>query len=160
MAFRIQDPASGLFWEVDGGYSLQLREKGTNYVQNSDGSIQNPESGMFVSYAGNRIIEDPAPKSWAVTENGAMMVDDVYFARFCEMAEGLGISSEPAAWVRVQDGAVAPEVPVAEPEVSEPEPEPEVESEEEDVPVVRSAALIEEALNAQAEEADEDKDIE
>ena len=51
------------------------------------------------------------------------------------------------------------EVPVAEPEpvvevsVPEPEPvveapEPEVEDEEEDVPVARSAALIEESLNA------------
>jgi hypothetical protein len=47
-----------------------------------------------------------------------------------------------------------PEVPAAvpepEPEVpaAEPEPEPEVDDEE-DVPVARSAALIEEALNAQ-----------
>ena len=46
-----------------------------------------------------------------------------------------------------------PEVPAAvpepEPEVPEPEPEvPEVEEEEEDVPVARSAALIEESLNA------------
>jgi hypothetical protein len=47
------------------------------------------------------------------------------------------------------------EVPVAEPEpvvevpVAEPEPAPEVvEDEEEDVPVARSAALIEESLNA------------
>lgn len=37
-----------------------------------------------------------------------------------------------------------PEVPVAEPE---PEPEPEVDDEE-DVPVARSAALIEQSLNA------------
>ena len=43
-----------------------------------------------------------------------------------------------------------PVVPEPEPEVPEPEPEvPEVEDdEEEDVPVARSAALIEEALNA------------
>ena len=46
-----------------------------------------------------------------------------------------------------------PEVPAAvpepEPEVPEPEPEvPEVEEEEEDVPVARSAALIEQSLNA------------
>jgi len=51
-----------------------------------------------------------------------------------------------------------PEVPVAVPEpVAEPEPEPEVPAaepepevdDEEDVPVARSAALIEESLNAQ-----------
>ena len=41
-----------------------------------------------------------------------------------------------------------PEVPEPEPEVPEPEPEPEVDDEE-DVPVARSAALIEESLNAQ-----------
>ena len=51
-----------------------------------------------------------------------------------------------------------PEVPAAVPEpVAEPEPEPEVPAaepepevdDEEDVPVARSAALIEESLNAQ-----------
>jgi hypothetical protein len=44
-----------------------------------------------------------------------------------------------------------PEPEVPEPEVPEPEPEPEVPEvvdDEEDVPVARSAALIEEALNA------------
>jgi len=48
-------------------------------------------------------------------------------------------------------GAPPPDpAPVAVPEpVPEPEPEvPEVEDDEEDVPVARSAALIEEALNA------------
>jgi hypothetical protein len=43
--------------------------------------------------------------------------------------------------------AAVPE-PVAEPEVPAAEPEPEVDDEE-DVPVARSAALIEESLNAQ-----------
>jgi hypothetical protein len=39
-------------------------------------------------------------------------------------------------------------VPVPAPVVPEPEVEPEVADDEEDVPVARSAALIEEALNA------------
>lgn len=54
------------------------------------------------------------------------------------MGTSFGLSPEPEP--------VVPEpVPEPEPVVPEPEPEPEV---EEDVPVQRSAALIEEALNA------------
>ena len=57
---------------------------------------------------------------------------------------------EPEPEVPVAVPEPEPEVPEPEPEVPEPEPEvpAEPEPEEEDVPVARSAALIEEALNA------------
>lgn len=167
MAFRIQDPVSGLFWEVDDGYRLRLREKGTIYVQNSDGSLQNPASGLFVSYAGNQIVEDPAAKPWVFTPGGGVLADSVYYVCYSEADEGLGISGESAPWVRVGGGVATPPAPtpVAAPVVEEPEPEAEAEEpepeSEEDVPVARSAALIEEALNAQAAAAaEDDKDIE
>lgn len=55
---------------------------------------------------------------------------------------------EPVAVPEPEPEVPEPE-PEPEPEVPEPEPEvPEVDDEEEDVPVARSAALIEEALNA------------
>jgi hypothetical protein len=53
----------------------------------------------------------------------------------------------PAAVPEPEPEVPEPEVPAAVPE-PEPEPEPEVDDEE-DVPVSRSAALIEESLNAQ-----------
>jgi len=65
---------------------------------------------------------------------------------------GTGHVPEPAPVVVPETAPVVPEpepVPEPAPVVPEPEPEvPEVEEDEEDVPVARSAALIEEALNA------------
>ena len=57
---------------------------------------------------------------------------------------------EPVVEVPVAEPEPVAEVPVAEPEpvVEVPVAEPEPEVEDEDVPVARSAALIEEALNA------------
>ena len=60
------------------------------------------------------------------------------------MGTSFGLSPEPEP---VVPEPVVPE-PEPEPVVPEPEPEPEVEEDDEDVPVQRSAALIEEALNA------------
>jgi hypothetical protein len=63
-----------------------------------------------------------------------------------------GADPEPTPVVVPEPAPVVPEpepVPEPAPVVPEPEPEvPEVEDDEEDVPVARSAALIEEALNA------------
>jgi hypothetical protein len=57
---------------------------------------------------------------------------------------------DPVVEVPAPEPEPVVEVPAPEPEpvVEAPAPEPEVEDEEEDVPVARSAALIEESLNA------------
>jgi hypothetical protein len=177
MAFRVQDPVSGLFWEVDAGHRIRLTEKGSLYIYNTDGSIVNSDTGMPLRIAGNKVIEGDWPVKWQIVD-GVISVDDEHIIQYDECSETLRVASTPASWVQVPAGASAAPEPVAVPEpepvaVPEPEPvavpEPEAESEsasesepepepedddEEDVPVARSAALIEEALNAQAADAE------
>ena len=170
MAFRVQDPVSGLFWEVDGGYRIRLAEKGSVYIHDDSSAIVNTETGMPLRIAGNKVIEGDWPVKWRIVD-GTISMDDEHIIQYDECSSSLRVASTPASWVLVPVGAepvavvpepvaVVPE-PVAEPE-SEDEEVPElVTDDEEDVPVARGAALIEEALNAQAAAAaDEDKDSE
>jgi hypothetical protein len=168
MAFRVQDPVSGLFWEVDAGYRIRLAEKGSVYIYNTDGAIVNSDTGMPLRIAGNKVVEGDWSVKWQIVD-GVISMDDEHIIQYDECSESLRVASTPASWVLVPAGSepvavavmpvAAPEpepVAVPEPEpVAVPEPEPETEDEvpaddEEDVPVARSAALIEEALNAQA----------
>ena len=173
MAFRVQDPVSGLFWEVDGGYRIRLAEKGSVYTHDDSSAIVNTETGMPLRIAGNKVVEGDWPAKWRIVD-GTISMDDEHIIQYDESSECLRVASTPASWVLVPAGAepvvVVPE-PVAEP-VTEPEADSETESDEEvpalvtddeeddDVPVARGAALIEEALNAQAAAADEDKEDE
>ena len=181
MAFRVQDPVSGLFWEVDAGHRIRLAEKGSLYIYNTDGAIVNSDTGMPLRIAGNKVIEGDWPVKWQIVD-GVISVDDEHIIQYDECSETLRVASTPSSWVMVPAGASAAPEPVAAPEpepvaapepepvaapepepvaVPEPESEPEPEDDdEEDVPVARGAALIEEALNAQAAAADEDKDNE
>jgi hypothetical protein len=165
MAFRVQDPVSGLFWEVDAGHRIRLAEKGSLYIYNTDGAIVNTETGMPLRIAGNKIIEGDWPVKWQIVD-GTISMDDEHIIQYDECSASLRVASTPASWVLVpavasaapEPGAVPEPEPVVVPEPEPetvPEPEPETEDEvpaddEEDVPVARSAALIEEALNAQA----------
>ena len=169
MAFRVQDPASGLFWEVDDGYRIRLTEKGSLYIHDDSSAIVNTETGMPLRIAGNKVVEGDWPVKWRIVD-GTISMDDEHIIQYDESSECLRVASTPASWVLVPAGtdSVVAE-PVAEP-VTEPEAESETESDEEvpalvtddeeDVPVARGAALIEEALNAQAAAADEDKEDE
>ena len=175
MAFRVQDPVSGLFWEVDGGYRIRLAEKGSVYTHCDSLAIVNTETGMPLRIAGNKVVEGDWPVKWRIVD-GTISMDDEHIIQYDESSECLRVASTPASWVLVPAGAepvaVVPE-PVAEPVAVVPEPVAEPESEDEevpalvtddeeddDVPVARGAALIEEALNAQAAAADEDKEDE
>lgn len=163
MAFRIQDPSSKLFWEVDGGDRIRLGDKGSVYTHDSaTGFIVNVDTGMNINIPGNVVMEGGWPTAWVI-EDGVIFIDAEHIIRYDEDLLYLRATSEPASWVLVPEGvtvAAAPE-PVAVPEAEEEAPEAvaepeeaeeEAEPEEEDVPVARSAALIEEALNAQAAE--------
>lgn len=156
MAFRVQDPVSSLFWEVDAGHRIRLGEKGSVYIHNADGSITNVDTGMPLRLSGNKLVEGDWSVSWTIAD-GVISMDAEHIVQYDECSSSLRVASSPASWVIIPIGSAAP-APVPEPEpvaVAEPEPEPESEPEsEEDVPVARSAALIEEALNAQA--ADDD----
>jgi hypothetical protein len=147
MAFRIQDPSSKLFWEVDGGDRVRLGDKGSVYTHDSaTGFIVNADTGMNINIPGNVVMEGGWPTVWTI-EDGVISIDADHIIQYDEDTLSLRVSSVPASWVLIPDGAptATPEEPEAVPE------EPEAESEE-DVPVARSAALIEEALNAQAAE--------
>jgi hypothetical protein len=170
MAFRIQDPVTSLFWEVDAGYRIRLCEKGSVYTHEEDGSIVNVDTGMPLRVAGNKIVEGDWASYWSIVD-GVISIDDVHIAQYDETSSSIRVADAPASWVLIPTGApVAAPEPVVVPEpVAVPEPEPEVEEEDvavsepeveedEDVPVARSAALIEEALNAQAAAADESEE--
>ena len=135
MAFRIQDPVSSLFWEVDEGLRIRLGDKGSVYTHLADGSITNVDTGRLIRTAGNKIVESDWGTAWKI-EDGVISMDTEHIIQYDETSSSLRVATSPASWILVTaDGA-----PVAVPEVEE----------EEDVPVARGAALIEEALNSQA----------
>jgi len=150
MAFRVQDPVSSLFWEVDSGYRIRLGEKGSVYTHNSDGSIVNVETGMTLRLVGNKVVEGDWAAFWTIAD-GVISMDIEHIIQYDETSSTLRVASTPAApWIIIPEGSV-PEPEVAEPEPEDEEDEPE--EDDDDVPVARSSALIEEALNAQAADA-------
>lgn len=168
MAFRVQDQVSSLFWEVDDGHRVRLGEKGSVYTQNADGSITNVDTEMPLRLSGNKLVEGDWSVSWTIAD-GVISMDSEHIVQYDECSSSLRVASSPASWVIVPVGGSAPvAAPVPEPvpepvTVPEPEPEPITVSEsepesDEDVPVARSAALIEEALNAQAAESEPDEE--
>lgn len=67
MAFRIQDPSSGLFWQSnDHGSRIDLRPVGSTYTQTAEGAIQNTDTGLFVNHAGSPLVEGPEAKVWVI----------------------------------------------------------------------------------------------
>ena len=154
MAFRVQDPSSKLFWEVDAGYRIRLGDKGSVYTQDgATGFMVNVDTGMNINIPGNVLMEGGWPTVWKI-EDGVISVDTDHIVQYDEGTLSLRVTSTPASWVLVPAGAPAVAPVVEEPAVVEEpveEAAPVVEEEQdEDVPVARSAALIEEALNAKA----------
>jgi len=157
MAFRIQDPVSGLFWTISGKRVVLTETNGSDFTEGPDGLVD-------VFTAGNYVYSLPRPANWKFTADGFLTSGGSRFIS-ANISQKCPIRSTcPIAWVKV-DGAepVAAPAPVeAEPEVpvveEEPEAEAEPEADEEDVPVARSAALIEEALNAKAAAPDTDEE--
>jgi len=110
---------------------------------------------MTLRLVGNKVVEGDWAAFWTIAD-GVISMDIEHIIQYDETSSTLRVASTPAVpWIIVPEGSeAAPEPEVAEPEPEVAEPEPEVaEPEEEDVPVARSAALIEEALNAQAADA-------
>lgn len=164
MAFRVQDPVSGLYWKVD-GTKIVLAEAGDDFTETEEGLVNVFLSGSYLYFMDR-------PISWKFTDEGFVQAGRFFVVP--DVAHGCPVVSlSSAVWAKV---ATAPEtapvtepvaepepevVPVAEPEPEEPAAEPVAEPEsEEDVPVDRASALIEEALNAQAAAATEDEDNE
>lgn len=147
MAFRIQDPVSGLFWKID-GMKIVLADDGSEFAETAEGLVN-------VFLAGSYLYFIDRPISWKFTIDGFIQSGDFFIAP--DLAHGAPVVSRfSTVWTKVAE-TQEPE-PVAVAEVAAPEPEPEAVEEEEDVPVARSAALIEEALNAKAATPDTDEE--
>jgi hypothetical protein len=131
MAFRIQDPNTSLFWEVDAGYRIRLGDKGSVYTQDgATGFIVNVDTGMNINIPGNVLMEGGWPTVWKI-EDGVISVDADHIVQYDEGTLSLRVTSTPASWVLVPVGA-----PVVAPAVEEPV----VEAEPEVVPVVAPVA--------------------
>jgi hypothetical protein len=141
MAFRIQDPTSGLFWKVS-DERIVLAETADEFTEGPDGLVN-------VFTAGNYVYSLPRPSEWKFTTEGFLTFDGCHFISANAEQKCPVLSTTPSAWVKVGDvpqvpeptpeaeevpePEPAPEVPEPEPEVapevSEPEPEPEPEAE-------------------------------
>lgn len=158
MAFRIQDPVSGLFWTISGKRVVLAETGGSDFTEGPDGLVD-------VFTAGNYVYSLPRPSNWKFTADGFLTSGGSRFIS-ANISQKCPIRSTcPTAWVKVGAESVAVAVPEAEadeedvPELVDYEPVPEAEAvPEEDVPVARSAALIEEALNAKAAAPDTDEE--
>ena len=148
MAFRIQDPTSGLFWKVSGS-RIVLSETADDFTEGPDGL-----DNVFTT--GNYVYSLSRPSVWKFTTEGFLTCDGCHFISANDVQKCPVLSTTPSAWMKVGDVPEVETVPEAE---TVPEVEPEVEAEpEEDVPVARSAALIEEALNAKEAAPDTDEE--
>lgn len=170
MAFTLSDPVSGLFWSSNEGQITLSNVNPAVYVQ--EGSyLKNAESNAYVRVSDFKLVESEMDAinepdfRLQFEESGGI---NWYPGRVYSICEGLEIIpaqvNAGVDWVHTPTNPedetpvdlviqeVVNEVfePVAEPE-PEPEAEAEPEAESEDVPVARSAALIEEALNAKAQ---------
>lgn len=151
MAFRIQDPATQLFWKLD-GKNIVLAETGDDFTEDENGIVG-------VTTLSTRVYSLPRETTWKFTEDSAITCDGYRFIVADDRQMRPLRSLQKQVWTKVGGAPVPVPEPVPEaPEAAEePEPVAEVpevaEPEEEDVPVARSAALIEEALNAQAADA-------
>jgi|694.fasta_scaffold23955_5 hypothetical protein len=142
MAFRIQDTVSSLFWKIS-GERIVLAETGDDFTEGPDGLVN-------VFTAGNYVYALPRPSEWKFTSDGFLTFDGTHFISTDVSEKCPVLSTAPTAWVKVGGAEpVAVPEPVAE---EEDEDVPELVDDEEDVPVARGSALIEEALNAAAEE--------
>jgi hypothetical protein len=180
MAFRIQHPDSGLFWnstKTAGSIVLVDAAEATVYEVEQPNHIRNVATGMRLRHYSYVMREDAhgGPEydfEYDIKSDGTILnpFDGGHFVGF-ENGVVRIVKDGAVKWVIVKDGEAAPvPVPVVE---AAPEPvveaapvpvveEPEVDDvpdlvtdDEEDVPVARSAALIEEALNAKAAEEEE-----
>ena len=151
MAFLIQEPVSKLFWAVSGERIVLAETGGSDFSEGPDGLVN-------VFTAGNYVYSLPRPSEWKFTAEGFLTFDGTHFISADISEKCPVLSTSPTTWVKVGGAETVPEVETA-PEVeAAPEVETAPEVEDDDVPVVRSAALIEEALNAKAAAPDTDEE--
>ena len=141
MAFRIQDPVSGLFWTISGKRVVLTETSGSDFTEGPDGLVD-------VFTAGNYVYSLPRPANWKFTADGFLTSGGSRFIS-ANISQKCPIRSTcPTAWVKVggAEPVAAPAPVEAEPEVPavEAEAAPEVpvveEEAEPEVPVVEEEA--------------------
>jgi hypothetical protein len=146
MAFKIQQPGTGLFW-ASGGDRIRLTNEGSTYEIDSKGRIRDVSTGMYIRHHYFILmdaleVEHPEYDfEWTIENSGRIY--NKYDGGHYVIPDGNSLRITPVGgavttWVIVREVPV--EVPVEVP----------TEPEEDDVPVSRASALIEEALNASA----------
>ena len=149
MAFKIQQPGTGLFW-ASGGDRIRLASEGSTYEIDPEGHIRDVSTGTYIRHHYFILVdalEVEYPEydfEWTIEDSGRIYNE--YGGGHYVIPDGDSLRITPVGgiatqWVIVRDVPV--EVPVEVPA------EVPVE-EEDDVPVSRASALIEEALNAKA----------
>lgn len=118
MPFTLQHPDSGLFWTTGIFGRVQLGTVPNIYTLEGD-YIKNVNTGNYVNHVSDILHEGGAPDAFVLSDNGVISSQGKAITSGTFLHFGNG---EPTQWIKVD--------------------------EVEDVPVTRSAALIEEALNA------------
>ena len=142
MAFKIQQPGTGLFW-ASGGDRIRLASEGSNYEVDSAGHIRNVDTGTYIRHSYWILMDVESLGSpgydfeWTIEESGRIY--NAYDGGHYVVPDGDSLRIIPVGGA-VISWVIVPEVPAEVP----------AEPEEDDVPVLRASALIEEALNAKA----------
>lgn len=129
MAFRIQDPNSGLFWSpTENGISLSTQ--GAKYVHGDDALLVNQDTGLMVYFHSGPAVYESGYSgallnfAWKFTDAG-QFVNEIF---------GFGIILDPSSQTLiigpVDQATIWTRVPVSRAEAllsmaAEPEPEPE-----------------------------------
>jgi hypothetical protein len=160
----IRHPTSGLFWSVNDAREVSLAKEGSVYVKSTCGvpphvatwdqntsHLKNTVTGKCICRLGDKLVEADHGGianglfEWTIVDGmvqnfqGPFVDGDLTLVDKTSVQWNMADSFEEEAPV-VEEAPVAEEAPVV----------------EEDVPVARGSALIEEALNAQAEPEDDD----
>ncbi len=172
----IRHPTSGLFWSVTDTCELSLSKEGSDYVKSTCGvpphvatwdqntsHLKNTVTGKCICRMGDKLVE----ADHRGIANGLFewtIVDGMIQSYLDKYVHGdLSLVDKTSVQWNVADSFDEVTVPVVE-DVTVPEEDEEVPAlvsdDEEDVPVSRVSALIEEALNAQAAEAEVTPEIE
>ena len=162
----IRHPTSGLFWSVNDAREVCLAKEGSVYVKSTCGvpphvatwdqntsHLKNTVTGKCICRLGDKLVESDhggianGLLEWTIVDGmiqnfqGSFVDGDLSLVDKTDVQWNIGDSFEEIEQLITE--TVVEEVPVVE---------------EEDVPVARASALIEEALNAQAE-PEEDDDV-
>jgi len=163
MAFRIQHPDSGLFWnstKTPGAIILVDAAEATVYELEQPNHIRNVATGLCVRHYAYFLREDahsgPEYDFEYDIESDGTILNPFDGGHFVGVSNGLVriVKDGAVKWVIVKEGEAEPVAePVAE---SETDSVPDLVTDDEDVPVPRASALIEESLNAEEEEPTEE----